>query len=93
MHHSRAIRFLQPFTATRVIKGQFALATHEGKFRKAYAFGVCENKYTKDQVVGVRQIKDEALLIVTSNPLSGEVVLDDAVEGRDFEFLSHQVVK
>lgn len=84
----KAIKFLRPFSASRVLKGKFRLAYPDGGGNHGFAFGQWENHFKQGQKVLVRPIKQGTLLVVTDNPVTGEVVLDGAVEGVDYEIAS-----
>lgn len=79
------ISFLRAFTATRMVKGKFRLAAPNGRSRQHYAFGQCLAEFCEGQKVAVARLKEGNPWVVTDNPLIGEVVLDGALEGVDFE--------
>lgn len=83
----KTISFLRPFTSTRVIKGKFHLATPNGGTAHGFAFGQWTNHFESGQYATVTTIKGN-MLVVTDNAATGEVVLDGAQEGVDFEVVS-----
>lgn len=84
----KVIRFLRPFTASRVVKGCFRLAYANGGANHGFAYAACDHQFDPGQNVLVRPIKQGAVLVVADNPVIGEVVLDGATEGEDFEVVA-----
>lgn len=80
----KTITFLRPFTSTRVIKGKFRLASPTGGICHGFAFREWTNHFHSGQYATVTTIKGN-MLVVTDNAAAGEVVLDGAKEGLDFE--------
>lgn len=83
----KTISFLRPFTSTRVIKNKFRLATPNGGLADGFAFGQWTNHFESGQFATVATLKGN-MLVVTDNAAAGEVVLDGAKEGVDFEVVS-----
>lgn len=83
----KVIRFLRPFAARRSVKGSFRLADGGGGASQCFAYAACERHFTAGEEVAVRAIKRGSVLVVADNPVMGEVVLDGATEGLDFEVL------
>ncbi len=81
----KVIRFLRSFRATRVIKGRFRLASVDGGRNQGYAYNTRDNQFEAGQKIMVHSIKQGSVLVVADNPILGEVVLDGAEEGVDFE--------
>lgn len=79
------ISFLRSFRATRLVKGKFRLSSPNGRSRQHYAFGACLAEFCEGQEVEVVRLKEGNPWVVIDNPLIGEVVLDGALEGVDFE--------
>lgn len=88
----KVISFLRSFSTTRVIKGKFRLAGPDGGGNHGFAFGHWDNHFQKGQKVAVHAIKRGSVLVVANNPLTGEVVLDGAQEGVDFEVVSNEAM-
>lgn len=87
----KIISFLRPFTAKRVLKGKFRLSYRDGGGGHGFAFGQRESHFETGQQTAVRSIKG-SLLVVTGDAFTGEVVLDGAKEGCDFEVISNAVL-
>lgn len=83
----KVIRFLRPFATHRMVKGSFKLAFANGGANHGFAYGACDRLFNAGQEVTVRPIK-KGTLVLANNPVMGEVVLDGAIEGEDFEVVS-----
>lgn len=83
----KTIAFLRPFTSTRVIKGKFCLAGPNGNTNQGFVFQQWTNHFQRGELASVNTIKGN-VLVVTDLPAAGEVVLDGATEGVDFEVVS-----
>lgn len=88
----KVIHFLRSFSTTRVIKGKFRLSGADGGGTHGFAYGQRDNHFQKGQKVAVQTIKQGSMLVVANNPLTGEVVLDGAKEGVDFEVASNEAL-
>lgn len=88
----KVINFLRPFSTTRIVKGKFRLSNPDGGGNHGFAFAHWDNHFEKGQKVAVHAIKQGSVLVVANNPLTGEVVLDGAREGVDFEVVSNEAV-
>lgn len=83
----KTITFLRPFTSTRVVKGRFRLTYPNGGSGQGFAFRDWTNHFDVGQRAAVMPIKN-GVLVVADNAAIGEVVLDGAREGVDFEVTS-----
>lgn len=79
------ISFLRTFQATRVIKGRLTLPSPNG-VKMHFAFGQRDVEFSKGQQVVVA-VARHGMLVVANRPELGDVVLDAAQEGVDFEIL------
>ncbi len=79
------ISFLRTFRATRVIKGKLTFPSSSGT-RLHFAFGQRDVEFSRGQQVVVAAAR-QGMLVVANRPELGDVVLDCAQEGVDFEIL------
>ena len=79
------ISFLRTFRATRVIRGKLTFPTPQG-VKMHFAFGQRDVEFSEGQQVVVTTAR-QGMLVVANRPELGDVVLDSAVEGVDFEVL------
>lgn len=84
------ISFLRPFQATRMINGEFVLPSSGGR-KVEFAFGIRDVEISEGQQAVVTR-SGMKLLMVGDRPEHGDVVLDSAEEGVDFEVLRTAVL-
>ncbi|MGV3662671.1 MAG: hypothetical protein ACO1TE_20980 [Prosthecobacter sp.] len=84
------ISFLRTFRATRVIKGKLTLPSSSG-LKMHFAFGQRDVEFSQGQQVVVASAR-QGMLVVANRPELGDVVLDCAEEGVDFEVLRTAVL-
>lgn len=84
------ISFLRTFRATRVIKGRLTVPSSNG-LKMHFAFGQRDVEFEMGQQVVVAAAR-QGMLVVANRPELGDVVLDAAQEGVDFEILRTAVL-